>query len=486
MIKLVSIIVLMTFFTAIFSQPYSMFLLTAENLREDDALRERVKKMIVDIGGEIEYVDVFISEVEKTGVDIHVYRDFLKTAIDVYNEAIKLYEEGVYGEAFSKLIYVKTRIQLIVKTLEKFTGERKPMLELLPEDVHERLAVLEGRLRELEEVVRETAGVDESVWNRINQIKNLLDKVRELSYGKPELAFKILDKVENLLDQVFEEIYREETTTTTILRKPTETLQKGFSREYVETEVLSKKNMSISLRESEEGYNIVVEYIERRIEFENGTVLVIRENIVTRGGKTTISISKELIVSGNKSIDIGNMSLEKDQSLVGALFKISLDKPQIIRVDPDIETEIINVEKNSIAIKLRAPEGFTGRLFVIDLYPDVIDLENLAGLNVTINNQEAIMATSIIDLAMEIYDQPAYVFVVSARGVQILLYIPHFSEYTVYVNAILQNIGQAIQKLLQQIINMETMFTATITTTIIIILSTILIMREKKRIQKII
>ncbi|MEM2733070.1 MAG: hypothetical protein QXM66_06145, partial [Nitrososphaerota archaeon] len=71
-------------------------------------------------------------------------------------------------------------------------------------------------------------------------------------------------------------------------------------------------------------------------------------------------------------------------------------------------------------------------------------------------------------------------------GVQILLYIPHFSEYTVYVNAILQNIGQAIQKLLQQIINMETMFTATITTTIIIILSTILIMREKKRIQKII
>ncbi|MEM0275394.1 MAG: hypothetical protein QXE67_04010, partial [Nitrososphaerota archaeon] len=197
-------------------------------------------------------------------------------------------------------------------------------------------------------------------------------------------------------------------------------------------------------------------------------------------------ISKELIVSGNKSIDIGNMSLEKDQSLVGALFKISLDKPQIIRVDPDIETEIINVEKNSIAIKLRAPEGFTGRLFVIDLYPDVIDLENLAGLNVTINNQEAIMATSIIDLAMEIYDQPAYVFVVSAKGVQILLYIPHFSEYTVYVNAILQNIGQAIQKLLQQIINMETMFTATITTTIIIILSTILIMREKKRIQKII
>lgn len=484
MIRFVSTVVLATIFTTILLQPYSIFFLTAENIGEEDVLRERVKKMIVDIGGEIEYVDVLIIEVEKMGVDVRVYKDFLKTAIDVYSEAIKLYEEGVYGEAFSKLIYVKTRIQLIVKTLEKFTGEHKPRLELPSEDVHERLTVLEGRLRKLEEVVEKTLGIDESVWNRINQIKNLLDKARELTHGKPELASKILDKVEDLLNQVFEEISREETITTTTLRKITETTQRVFSREYVETELLGKKNMSISLRESEEGYNIVVEYVERRIEFENGTVLVIKENIVTRGGKTTISISKELIVSGNKSVDVGGVSLEKDQSLVGALFKISLDKPQIIRLDQEIETEIINVEKNRIAIKLRAPEGFTGRLFVIDLYPDVIDLENLAGLNVTINDREALMATSIIDLAMEIYDQPAYVFVVSARGVQILLYIPHFSEYTVQVNAILQNIGQAIQKLLQQIINMETMFAATITTTIIIALSTILIIREKKRIQK--
>ena len=58
--------------------------------------------------------------------------------------------------------------------------------------------------------------------------------------------------------------------------------------------------------------------------------------------------------------------------------------------------------RNRLRLRVEAPNGTSGRILVIQLKPDILDLDRIKEFKVLVNGREAILATSILDLASEV------------------------------------------------------------------------------------
>ena len=473
-------------------------------MSSDRIPRSKIESLLKEVKGLLDEARKMIGQAEDAGLDVQIYKETLKAAQAKYREGLELYNNGDYDKAFSTLIYVKTRAQIIIKALQGVVGE-KPSLKLSIQEFENKLKSLEDKYEELESIVIQQIELG-SLEDQLKQAHELITKAKEILGVNYQAAYSLLMKAEDILKQVEEAIIVPSHTTnrvtkteveaspiivqptpkTTITESTFSTFTSILRPSPIELETTQIGEVNIELEKKDGEYRVVVEHIERLIQYENGTVLINREKIVTVGGKTIVSISKELVYSKNESKNIGQVSIEQEQNILGAWLKISMSAPpEIYKLDKVIEAQIVEAEKNRVRIKLKAPDNTSGRLFIIELSPELVDIENILGFNLTVNSEIAILASSLLDLASGIYDQPAYVFVISAKGVQILLYIPHFSEYIVEINAVIQRILEYFKENLQKIFTIQVANYTTIIATIILIASTAIIIHQKRYLQKI-
>jgi tetratricopeptide (TPR) repeat protein len=472
-------------------------------LSSDRVPKSKVESLLKEVEELLDEARRTIAQAEDAGLDVQVYRGILESAQAKYQEGLRLYNNGDYDKAFSTLIYVKTRVQIILKALQGVVGE-KPSVKPSIQEVENKLESLEEKYEELESTVTQQTGL-ESLEDQLKQAHELITKAKEILDVNYQAAYSLLIKAEDILKQVEEAIMVpphtisrvtkteveaspivQPTPKTTITESTFSTLTSILQPSPIELETTQIGEVSIELEKKDGEYKVIVEHVERLIQYENGTVLINREKIVTVGDKTIVSISKELVYGKNESKNIGQVSVEREQNIVGAWLKVSMNTPhEIYKLDKVIEAEIVEAEKNKVRIRLKAPDNTSGRLFIIELSPELVDIENIMGFNLTVNSEVAILASSLLDLASGIYDQPAYVFIISAKGVQILLYIPHFSEYIVEINAIIQRILEAFEENLQRIFTIQAATYTTIVATIILIASTAIIIHQKKYLHRI-
>jgi len=488
----------------------SIGLVTASNhdsfsnssISSDRISKGKVEDLLKEVKELLEEARIAVEQAEDAGLDVQIYRGILSAAQAKYQEVLELYNNGDYGRAFSTLMYVKTRVQIVIKALQGVVGE-KPSVKPSIEEVKDKLESLEEKYEELETTVMQLTE-RESLEEQLMQAYKLIIKAKEILDTNLQAAYSLLMKAEDILRQVEEAltvsshissvVTKTEVETSPVIVKSTlkTTIMESNYSTFTSTpqpspiELESAGEVNIELEKDDGEYRVVVEHVEHLIQYENGTVLISREKIVTVGNKTVVSISKELVYDKNKSRNIGQVSVEREQNIVGAWLKISVDAPpEIYKLDKVVEAQIVEAEKNRVMIRLKAPDNTSGRLFIIELSPEVIDMENILGFNLTVNGEPAILASSLLDLASGTYDQPAYVFVISAKGVQILLYIPHFSEYIVEINAIMQRILEYFKENLQKIFTIQVANYTTIIATIILIASTAIIIYQKRYLQKI-
>ncbi|MEN2974775.1 MAG: hypothetical protein ABDH32_04250 [Candidatus Caldarchaeales archaeon] len=472
-----------------------------ESVQEESSVefRMRIEDLIKEVGRLIEQAEELLEEVEDSGLDVQIYREILDSGLSKYEEGVELYMLGDYNRAFSSLMYAKTRVQIVIRALHGTVDVVQIEDE---EELRNELRMLEEKYLYLRSIV-EQGVYNESVKDMIIQLEDLINRAKELIDKNVRAAYSIMEKARNLALQIEEAIGGDVHVTTTQsamkdtkkdVRSSTQTLEEPhiiLENNFTSTasfKTLKNKTIDrveVGLEKSDGSFKVVVEQIERLIDYGNGTFLIVREKIVAVGNKTTISISKELFLGENRSINIGQVSVEQDQSLLGAFFKISLREPEVIRLDQAIEAQIIQAERNKVKVRLKAPDNFPGKLFIIEISPELIDLQNIMSFNLTVNGEEAIMASSLLDLASGTYDRPAYVFVVSAEGVQILLYIPHFSEYVVEITAVLQKILEVFRETLNQVFSRPVMVATTIIATIILLSSAAITLYQKKTLSKV-
>lgn len=471
----------------------------------DKVSKNKIEGLLKEVGELLEEARQLVDQAENAGLDVKIYRDLLETAVSKYQEGIDFYNRGDYDKAFSTLIYVKTRVQIIIKALQGVVGEKTP-IQFSIQELKNKIESLKKKYEVLESAVSQLAD-KKSLDKMLKQALELISKAEEILDISSQAAYSLLDKAENILKQVEEASGVAQATTTvsmtetvqssstiesnttqTIVTKPATTvaLTSTLVSPVPEAENVTPGGVNIELEKKNGEYRVIVEHVERLINYENGTVLVIREKIVTVGNKTVVSISKELVYGSNQSRNIGQVSVQREQNIVGAWFKLSQNiHPEIYRFDEVIEAEVVDFGKNRVKVRLKAPDNTTGRLFIIELSPELVDLQNILGFNLTVNGESAILASSLLDLASGAYDQPAYLFIISSKGVQILLYLPHFSEYIVEINAILQRILEVFHENLQKIFASQITIYATIIATIILLASTVITIQQKRILKKI-
>lgn len=487
-----------------------------------DHFKEKARKAIERAQDLIGKARELVAKAEETGIDISDYRDLLEEAEKKLAEAEKLLEEGEAEEAFSTAMSAQAVARIIVEAVKKLLGAvaveggTAEELKKVLEELEEKLDELVEKARELgyssealDELVDYAEKLLEDAWNTVSQnleatqmiveeLKDVLAEIEELIKGFTATTTTTETSAETTAPTTTtsvkttvkgSETYFEETSTTTATTAPpatttAETAETTTEEEAAET---GETEVKVEVSGGDQEVKVVVEQVERKIRYENGTTLIIREKVTVVGNRTIVTLSKELVVErdGGEVKPINKVSLEQNQSLVGAVIKVKAIKPQLIKIDQSLSVKVLEVKKNRLSIRLEAPDGTPGRLFVLELSPDTIDLQNLLGFKLTVNGEEAVLASSLLDLASGVYDEPAYVYIISAEGAQILLYIPHFSEYLVEVTGIIQQAAEALAQTMKQILNTPTLTLATITATIILVAAAAITASQRRLLRRI-
>ena len=492
----------------------------------EGSMRKKAAKALEEAEKAIEEAHRLLEEAESEGAEIQLLqrlKGILSDAEDALEKAEEILDESPSSalalakraEAFAKS--VKESIESALKSLQTNATATETAIT----NVKERIEQLREFLDDLAAKAGELAnmGIDVAKpMEFLGKAKVILD---QLETQIPENVEELLEQVEELLKKA-EELLKQlstqtQTTSTTQTQTPTgeiipvnETItasttqkktttmktttstetQKETSRTEMTSTMTTTSPMSpTKIKEvkeevkvevgGEKEKQVVIEQTMQVTKYANGTTVIIQEKIVAVGNKTFLKISKIHRSDGEQKIE-HSVVVERNQTILGALINVRQMNVSTLQIDKNLTVSVLERERNKIRLRLSAPDGTLGRLIVVELEPDAVDLNRLQKFEVMVNGKPAILASGIIDLASGVYDEPAYVFVISSKGASILLYIPHFSEYTVDILGIIGQAASAAASALQSILSNTSIATSTLAATVILLLAAAITMRRRR------
>jgi len=509
---------------------------------ERDQLRDRATQAIDEASETIAEAERLLEEAREYGLPISMLEELLDSAERILEEAKQFLDEAPQT-ALSMAMRAKSIAKFVINGVKKLlrsaaqvhmnrtsTESRVERFREILENLTRRALELHLRLSNLTRMNLNVSGAQSTLNEVLKQINETLSSINAGEI--PEDIEEILERIEEVLDEVEDEIESMlEATGSTTIQSPTTHTHIGRVNKTVgrtskvlttKTVTLPNTTMTIAIVNvtkthpriekpittlttlKPEKRNLTVKFTklkeinitvtpgrEKTVRIEHymtleagaGGLSMVKEILIAVGNKTIIKISKE-VAAGNKSA-ISEVAIEKNQTIIGALVEVGRENSSQLRLDLNLSVSMLNVERNRLRLRVEAPNGTSGRILVIQLKPDILDLERIKEFKVLVNGREAILASSILDLASEVYREPAYVFVISSRGASILLYIPHFSGYTIEILGVIEAIESILMDALSKTLTRDLLVISTITATIIAFIIAIGQVRRKEAIWRI-
>lgn len=483
-------------------------------------LRNRAEQAIDEASETIDEAKELLKTAQEAGLSTSMLEELLNSAEQFLERAKQLLDQ-MPERAFSIAMHAKSLAKMVIDGVKKllrqaaqvhmnktFTESRRNKFKEMLENLMHRALTIRSRLSNL---TRMNLNMSEAEA-MLNQTFELINEaLSSINAGRiPVNIEQILEKIEKNIDEVEDEIESVIETVTSTTVKPsmthtrigkTEKITKTISHNatktkkitgsittkiYEETKTTLKqltriKELNITVTTGK-GKMVQIEHC-MTLEKGAGGISMVKETLITVGNKTIIKINKELAV-GNKSVT-NEIVIEKNQTVIGALVKVGRKNSSQVKLDLNLSVTILAVEKNRLSLRVEAPNGTSGRIIVIQVEPDTVDLNRIKEFKVLVNGREAILASGILDLASDVYREPAYVFVISSKGASILLYIPHFSGYTIEILGVIETIKSILMDALSKTLTRDLLVISTITATIIVFAIAIGQIRRKERIQRI-
>jgi len=490
-------------------------------------LRDRARQAIDEASEMIAEAKRLLEEARELGLSTSMLEELLNDAEQSLEKAKQFLDE-IPQMALSKAMRAKSLAKFVINGVKKLlrsaaqvhvnktsTESRFERFREILENLTKR--ALELRLR-LSNLTRMNLNVSR-IQSTLNKTIELINEtISSINAGEvPEDIEEILERAEEVLDEVEDEIESMlEVVRSTTIKPPTphthigrvnKTVRRPSKVLTTKTVILPNTTMTIAvvnvtkIRPRIEKLNLTAKLkeinvtvtpgrkktvrIEHYMTLEAGAggLSMVKEILITVGNKTIIKICKEA-AAGNKSAK-SEVVIEKNQTVIGALVEVGRENSSQLRLDLNLSVRMLNVERNRLRLRVEAPNGTSGRIIVIQLKPDILDLNRIKEFKVLVNGREAILASSILDLASEVYREPAYVFVISSRGASILLYIPHFSGYTIEILGVIEAIESILTDALSKTLTRDLLVISTITATIIAFIIAIGQVRRKEKIWRI-
>ena len=508
---------------------------------ERNQLRDRARQAIDEASEAIAEAKRLLEEAKESGLPISMMEELLDSAEQLLERA-KQFLDDAPQRALSMAMHAKSLAKMVINGIKRLlssaaqvhtnrtsTESRCERFREALEDLMEE--ALELRLR-LSNLTRMNLNVSR-IQSALNETLKLINEtLSSINAGEvPANIEEVLKEVEDILDELEDEIESmlEATTTTAVKPSTTHThVKKTYktsktsmrsltttktfgrtSKAHITTTAtlpnttitmvivnvtkthpkIEKSNLTTKPLKLK-GINVTVTSGKKAVRIEHymtleagGGVSIVKETLITIGNKTIIRISKE-VAAGNRSA-ANEIVIEKNQTVIGALVEVGRENSSQMSLDLNLSVKVLSMEKNRLRLRVEAPNGTSGRILVIQLKPDILDLNRIKEFKVLVNGREAILASSILDLASEVYREPAYVFVISSRGASVLLYIPHFSGYTIEILGVIEAIESILTDVLSKALTRDLLITSTIAATIIAFTIAIGQVRRKERIRTI-
>jgi len=489
-----------------------------------DQLKDRARQAIDEASEMIAEAKRLLEEARELGLSTSMLEELLNDAEQSLERAKQLLDEAPQTALFMAM-RAKSRAKIVIDGVKRLLRSaaqahvNKTFIESRFREILENLRkrALELRLR-LSNLTRMSLNVSR-IQSTLNEVlKQINEALSSINAGEvPEDVEEILERIEEVLDEIEDEIESMlEAVGSTTIKTPTphtpigrvnKTVRKPSKVLTTKTVTLPNTTMTIAvvnvtkIRPRIEKLNLTAKLKEinvtvtpgreKTIRIEHymtlqagaGGLSMVKEILITVGNKTVIKICKE-VAAGNKSAK-SEVVIEKNQTVIGALVEVGRENSSQLRLDLNLSVRMLNVEKNRLRLRVEAPNGTSGRIIVIQLKPDMLDLDRIKEFKVLVNGREAILASSILDLASEVYREPAYVFVISSKGASILLYIPHFSGYTIEILGVIEAIESILTDALSKTLTRDLLVISTITATIIAFIIAIGQVRRKEKIWRI-
>jgi len=446
------------------------------NLKANKSLKENAEKELEIAKESLEKAHDLLNELSGKNASTMIESDLIKDAEkELENAELKLETDPMKSLTISK--HVQALTKLIVHNLEnKLKEAEKPAKNMTKlSRLKKELETLRDKalklLADLEQVAGEagTEQIKEMLEDALSFIKEGSTSGNITSAAaKLEEAKNLISKSEDLLESIISNATKSAAATA---NKTAKEAEENLTK--VEVSV----NVSVSVGESE--VNIEQTSMAKAPKSEN--VSITKTAVAASNNGTLITISKK-IYSANRSVE-ASISVEKNQSVLGGMMRIENGNVSSMIIYENFSLEPLKVEENRLKLKVEAPSGSPGKLLIIKLDSSTFHADEIDEIKVYVNGSEAILASSVLDLVSEVYDEPAYVFVISSEGVSVLIYLPHFSRYTIDVIGILKQAVTTLETALSQLLTRDTLVIATMTATIILMTAALLYTRKKELIQ---
>ncbi|MEM0440731.1 MAG: hypothetical protein QW463_03900 [Candidatus Caldarchaeum sp.] len=174
--------------------------------------------------------------------------------------------------------------------------------------------------------------------------------------------------------------------------------------------------------------------MEETYRYANQTLVITKNSFISLGN--TIIIQKE--VNRNvEPVEDKREILVGENIAIGAVLNIrrALSGHEVEKVEYDVVLRDYGFDRNYIRLVLSSTEAKAGRLIIIDLDKSMVREYLSRDVAVRVDGTPAKLASTISEVLSGDADKPLYFLAITARGLQIVLYIPSWSNKVVLIGS---------------------------------------------------
>jgi hypothetical protein len=173
---------------------------------------------------------------------------------------------------------------------------------------------------------------------------------------------------------------------------------------------------------------------EEKTRAADNSVVTIRKAFINLG--KTIIIQKETISNiqpaedQNKEVHLGY------NTALGAVIELREESTNRITLDKteyDVAVKEFTFEQNSLRLLLSSNTSQSGRIIILDVDRGIARKYMQTEIAVKVDGKPAKLVDSVADMLSGKLDTPAYFLAITGKGLQIVLYIPHWSDKLVVI-----------------------------------------------------
>ncbi|MEM2237154.1 MAG: hypothetical protein QXU87_00975 [Candidatus Caldarchaeum sp.] len=179
---------------------------------------------------------------------------------------------------------------------------------------------------------------------------------------------------------------------------------------------------------------VKVYFTEERLRYPNDTVVVSKNAFINLGN--TLIIQRETV----KSVGPANEEKEihlGENTAIGAVISLSRpsNKLQLDKTEYDVVVQSYAFEQNLVRLVLSSTRENAGKLVIIDVDKSFMRNYLTRDITVRVDGSPAVLAQTVTEVLSGSSNEPKYFLAITGSGIQIVLYIPHWSTKVVIIGS---------------------------------------------------